>query len=314
MVSAQDNLFQGFHQIGLKFHLPKKLPNHKIIDNGEDFTEKEETDCVKYIQQQFSKYGRTITYDLATLMSQIVGRKRSIIASEVEKLCITAPKDVTEEFILENCFPINQDAILYKFGNVVDGGSLVDSFKTAMEYIENGIHQNVLVEILAKKARWQLAVCYLWSKGLSWYDIEQKIIWMGRFPSKIWHDDAISLNIKKKCSEDNKEPDSAYNFFTKELYIPSEYFGRLLVKGAKVKAGESLPMPFLAQLVVQFVRDKIVSPNSSKYTQEELKKKVLDRAISVYLKVTDHMKEMRYNNQPDQELYEMIRALVDYRM
>lgn len=291
----------------------KEISGHKILSFGDDFVEKEEQDVVKYIQSLFAKYGKQIPYDAAKLMSTIVGGKRSLLVSEVEKLCLIAPTNVDQQFIVDNTYPITQEAVLWKFGNIIDEGNFANSIVAMKQYLQDGVHANVLSEILCKKARWQLAVCYLWSTGMSLYDVEQYILRMGKFPSAIWQTDGSSSE-KKARSDKLKEPLAAIEWFTREMGLPDYYFNELKVKGAKVKGGEAIPMPFMAQVLIKFIQDKIILPNSKKCSLAELRPKVLERAVKTYALVTDGMKNMRYNSLFEQELYEMIRALSDFRV
>lgn len=291
----------------------KGFKEHKILALGDDFNEKEEQDVVKYIQQLFAKFGKQISYDAAKLMSTIVGGRRSLLASEVEKLALTAPASIDQQFILDNTYPISQDAILWKFGNIVDEGNFMQSIKAMQDFIQSGVHPNVLSEIMCKKARWQLAVAQLWASGMSWYDVEQEILRMGKFPSAIWRS-VGSTSEKKARSEKLKEPSAALEWIAREMGIPADYFKALNEKGAKVKGGEAIPMPFMVQQLVQHVQSKIVAPNTKKFPQGELQKRVVDRALKTYTTVLDSMKNMRYNSLFEQELYEMIRALSDYRV
>ena len=291
----------------------KEISDHKILAFGDEFTEKEEQDVVKYIQDKFSKFGKQIASDAAKLMTNIVGRKRSMLVSEIEKLSLIAPEKIDRQFILDNAYPITQEAVLWKFGNIIDEGNFVASIQAMQQYIQDGTHPNVLSEILCKKARWQLAVCHLYSQGMSWYDIESAVLSMGKFPSVIWRSQGTSSE-KKARSEKLKEPLAALEWLTREMGLPDYYFNELKLKGAKVKGGEAIPMPFMAQVLLKAVQDKIIIPNQKKYPPEELRAKVLDRAVKTYGLVTNSMKNMRYNSNFEQELYEMIRALSDFRL
>jgi len=291
----------------------KSIPNSKVVSYGEDFSDKEDDDEISYIRSLFTKYGKTIPYEAASLMSQIVGRKRGMLLSEVEKLVLTCPNPVTVEFISEACFPVAQDAILWKLGNVIDNCNFLESIKATKEFIENDVHPNVIAEILAKKARWQLAACHLWSQGMSWGEVESILARMGKFPSVVWHNDQLG-QTEKKASDKLKEPDAAYDFLSRQLGIPMDYLSALKEKGAKVKGGESLPMPFLAGFITKFIQNKIVIPNSSGVKPDELRRKVLARAIKVYLGVTDRLKDLRYNNNAEQEIFDMVKLLVDVRL
>lgn len=291
----------------------KSISGHKVITFGDEFTEKEEQDVVKYIQGLFAKHGKQIAYDAAKLMSTIVGRKRSVLVTEVEKMALSSPTNIDKQFVIENAYPITQEAILWKFGNVIDEFNFVVSIKTMKEFLESGVHANVIAEILCKKARWQLAACHLWASGMSWYDVEQGICQMGKFPSMVWHASG-STSEKKARSEKLKEPMAAIEWFSKDLGLPDYYFSALREKGAKVKGGETIPMPFMVSQMVKNLQDKIVSPNAQKYAPEELRKKVLNRATKTYEIVLDGMKNMRYNSLYEQELYTMIRALSDNRI
>jgi len=48
--------------------------------------------------------------------------------------------------------------------------------------------------------------------------------------------------------------------------------------------------------------------------EDALKKKMLDRALSVYSFVLDKMCEIRYGSNPEQDLHEMIKRIADTRL
>ena len=281
----------------------KKNKNHKIINHGFEFTDKEETSEIDFIKARFLTRERSISLEAAKLFVAIVGRNRGVIETEIEKLCVIAPKEINVDFIMDNAYPSSDEAILYKFGNVLDG-SYSKAVMMMQEFLDLGINHNVLSEIMAKKARWQLVVSHLYSDGMSWEDITPKIITMGKFPSYIWHDYQLTPTQKRKMTENNKSLEDRINVMV-DKGLPRYYFKEKKKEGK----GEAIPWDFIAQQHVAFIKEEIVRPNLNKYSREEMRKKVLDRALKVYIFVVNKLKEIRYGESPDQDLQEMVAAL-----
>ena len=282
----------------------KKNPDHKIINNGFEFTDKEEMSEMDFVKARFLHFGKSIDGEAAKLFVAIVGKNRGVIETEVEKLCITAPKDVSTSFIMENTFPSSDEAVLYKFGNVLDT-TYSRAVVMMQEFLDIGVNYNVLSEIMAKKARWQLVVSHLWSEGLSWEDVTKKLITMGKFPSHVWHDYQLTPLQKRKMTENCKSLEDRINIMVNNGGLPREFFN------AKKKEGksEAIPWEFIAQQYVSFVKEEIVRSNVNKCSNNEIRQKVLDRALRVYLFVVKKLKEVRYGETPNQDLQEMIAAL-----
>jgi len=282
----------------------KKNANHKIINNGFEFTDKEEVLGIDFVKAKFLHRGKNIDTEAAKLFIAIVGKSRGVIETEVEKLCITAPQEVKSNFVIENTYPSSDEAVLFKFGNVLDT-TYSKSVIMMQEFLDLGINPNVLAEIMAKKARWQLVVSHLWSEGMSWDDIAKKIITMGKFPSYIWHDYQLTPTQKRKMTENNKLLQDRIDVMVKSGGLPDIFFD------SKKKEGkaEAIPWDFIAQQYVNFVKEGIVKPNINKYNKSETHQKVLNRALKVYLFVVKKLKEIRYGETPNQDLQEMVAAL-----
>ena len=304
-----------------------EIKNSKIIDNGCDFTEKDSMSCVKFIQDNFNKYGKTIDDRGAIIFSDIVGKNKGMLLSEIQKLSLNCPDIIDEEFIVSNTFPTSKDAVLYQFGNMVDTGNYISAIMMMEKFINVGVSKYVLADMLIKKARWQLAVSYLWSSDATWYNISGMLMEMGKFPSAVWHDNNMTPNQKKVASGVYSDLETKAKYMIDTMGMPEDYFNVIGKKsdgenddGEKVKvrkseSGECIPMPFMAQQIVEVVKCRIVDPNKNKYALNELKSKVLDRAFITYINVFDLFKDIRFNkNDEKQCLYGMVKELTDFSL
>lgn len=291
----------------------KNISGVKVVDFGSEFTEKEEGDVVKYISLLFSKKGKTIDQEAAKLIFSMVGGVRSNLATEVEKLSLLDYQNINREIVLEYCYAINQEAILWKFSSILDKCSILDAMAAIREYLNNDVNENVLAEIMMKRARWQLTAAYFWSQGMQWYDVDAELLRFGKFPSIVWRDESKSQSEKKSLEAKYKEIENTTSLF-EGIGFDKSVFKKLKMSGAKLKSSDVLPMPFLANQITSFLNSKIVGQNSQKYTQKEIRSKLALKCLSTYLTVSDKMKEMRFNNTPESSLYEMARALSDYRI
>jgi hypothetical protein len=312
----------------------KKIDGAKVVDSGDELTEKEQTGCVGMIQQEFSKYGKTINYDAGKLLISIVGYDRGMLLSDIEKIALVAPDQITIDFIIEHAFPTSTEAILYKFGNVLDTCSYESAIAMTERFIEVGVNHNVLAEIIVKKARWQLAAIHLWSTGLSWGEVQDKLMEMGKFPSAIWHHPELSLPNKKKHAGEYSTPETMLAFLRFKLGLPAHLFrikhrkpvkktkkstkddDSAPVEPEKSKRGEVIPLPFMAQQITDFIENKVVRFNAQTIKDEaELKAKLVTRAINVYVLVHEKLASIRYSSGTecniDQNLFEMIRTMVN---
>jgi hypothetical protein len=102
---------------------------------------------------------------------------------------------------------------------------------------------------------------------------------------------------KKKLEEDEIEKEEEKSTKAKKK----------VVLGKK----ECLPMPFLATQIVSGLQESLVKPNSGTMKPDEIRIKMLDRALNVYLSVVDKLKEIRYGEDPRQCVYEMVRIITD---
>ena len=313
--------------------LIKHLPDSKIIDNGFDFTEKENIDCIKYIHDCFGKYNKKIQDKAAIVFIDIVGKNRGLILSEVQKISLNSPDVITPEFITENAFPTSNESALYKFGNAIDTGNLPNAINSLEDFMSHGVSPYILTEILVKKARWQLVVSHLWNNNIQWMDIPDIIMDMGKFPSKIWHDGGMSVFEKRKKTEDFDTGTSRIRFMSDDLGIPLSYFVNEVKESKKKKKkddsgdksektdkpavinGECIPLRFIAQQIVDSVHSVVVEPNKNKFKNEEIREKVFNRCLFSYLRILDLMKDIRYNSKDTvNSLYEMIKILTNHEL
>lgn len=291
----------------------RNIKGSKIVNNGEDLTEKGLAGF-EYVVKCFKKYGKEIREKEAKLLLNIVGYDRGMLDSDIKKMALTCPDIVTCEFILDNAFPTNKESILYKIGNALDSGSFEHAINIVERFLESGTNHNEIAAIIMKKARWQMAVAHLWSSGLEWDSIANKLMDMGKFPSSIWHNDQMDSNMKRKEAELLQSPENMVEYMNRKEGIPIKYFSNIekSVKKTKTtlsrKNAEIIPMYFMAEQTVSFIRDRIV--RSSSYSIEETKEKLLNRAIKTYLICHDKMVGIRFNENPDQDMYEMIRCIM----
>lgn len=285
----------------------KKNSNHKIVNNGTNFSEKEDGDCIKFIQTRFAKGKKKISANNATMFAEIVGRKRGMLESEINKLLLTCPQEVTEEFILENTYSSSKEAILYKFGNVLDTCSYCQAVMTMQQFLDVGINENVMADIIVRKARWQLAAASYWRQGMSWSEVIRAMMQMGKYPSSIWHDKGMTPTEKRKATEGLKELDDRIQYITKICGVKDWQVNA----EKKAKRAEVVPMEFMAKLTTDCLRNKMVAPVVNKYKGNELRNHLEVRCIKTYLFVLKKLKEIRYGENPKQDLQEMIAAMTN---
>ena len=289
----------------------KALPNTKVLNYGGDFDAKDDG-LLTFVQKHFLKFGKTISSDNASVFQKIVGTNRAMICSEIEKLALCCPSEVTTDFLVDNCYTTNDDVVLYRLGDMIDRGSLMNAMAMTKEFLSNGMNANVIAETLARKARWQLVACSLWASGLSWADVDARLCQMGKFPSEVWHDDRLSLTERKGQEAKLKSHSDAIDFlvsrgFDKTCFPTPD-------KKNKLKGGETIPMSFIASRITSYISRQIVAPNM-KVSGDNVKQRITQRAVNVYLTVTENLKLIRYDiQQSEQCLYEMLRALVDVRL
>lgn len=294
----------------------KSIRNSKIINNGEVLTEKNNEDSLSFVINCFKKYGKRIENREAKLLMSIVGYDRGMLLSDIQKLCLTSPEVVDARFILDNAFPTTKESVLYKLGNVIDEGTIENIIYMTDRFLSSGIDANELAVIIVRKARWQLIATYYWCSGLNWESIPNAIMDMGKFPSFIWHSDQMNPSQKRQESEPLQDPEKMKNFLCHKMGIPDIYFKTVEKKETKSKGmsrknAEVMPMYFMAEQTVRCV-EKIA--NNNDMPEDALKKKMLDRALSVYSFVLDKMCEIRYGSNPEQDLHEMIKRIADRRL
>lgn len=293
----------------------KEIGGSKIINNGEALTEKQSEASIEYVIECFGKYNKKIDSKEAKLLMSIVGYDRGMLASDIRKMSLTCPEQATAQFIIDNAFPTTKESLLYKISNVLDNGSLEEAIDTVERFLSSGYNENEIAVIIARKARWQMVVASLWHSGMNWESMANKLMEMGKFPSTIWHNDQMGDSQKRQASEPLQNSEAMRDYMVFKGGLPSKYFKSVEKSPDKAKTSmsrknaEIVPMYFMAEQAVNFVREKIV--RNSKIPQTELKDKLLNRAIKVYLSCQKKLAEIRYGNNPSQDLREMVREIVD---
>lgn len=284
----------------------KSIKYSKVVDNGFGFGEKEDGGCVGFIINGFKKYKRSISKEVATVFMHIVGKERSYITSEIEKMCMSAPSQITLGYVQEFAYPSSKEAILYKFNNALDE-KYSDAIVILDHFLGVDINANVLAEIIMKKARWQLAAAQLYSLGMGLEDIPKKLMLMGKFPSVAWHSSKLSYNQKKSGADSLVEPEKKQQFLIRKMGIPQHYFGDPKEKSR----AEVIPMDFMAIQLVNTMSKNIIAPALKVADSARVRSLVFDKYMRNYLFVSDRLKEIRYGSNPVQELYEMIAVMTD---
>jgi len=288
----------------------KGIKGSRIIDHGLNFGNKwrDRKDVSRFVIDAFSSHSRKINADNALLFADLVGNNRAMLLTEIEKLSMVAPKIISEGFILENTFPSSQEAVLYKIGELIDNRKTAEAVHKLQEFQQHGVFHGVIVDVLVRKARLQLAAAHMWLNGLSDSEISDKLMQMGRFPANVWHSSMPQGEKQVKAAE-AAEDISAY--MARNGGLPEKYFGERDAGCKTSKDGyvymEALPHKIVADKAVAFVhRVEAAYRNKS----SDYKKKVFYRFIRIYLSVLESMKRIRYDNsQVDEELSRMVFVL-----
>lgn len=294
----------------------RKIQGSKVVNNGDKLTENESGDSIDFIHQMFAKKNIVIDASDAKLLIKIVGFDRGMLKSDIEKMALTAPSPITSEFIVENAFPSSKEALLYKMSNTLNTGSYEHSILAIESFLSSGFHPNELAAVLLKAARWQLVACYYWCNGMAWADIPSRLMQMGKFPSLTWHNPKIDLAAKKKESENYKSPEGMLKYMLCRNGYPLRYFKKKNNKKAdKPVKSEELPHPFVAQQIVGYVQNKIVGLNSREgISISVFKQNIMNRAVDINLFMHDKLSEVRYGEDPIQDLHEMVRMITTTRL
>jgi DNA polymerase III delta subunit len=287
-----------------------------IKNNGDPYTEKSIEDCVEHVKRLFDALGKKIESREAHMFIQIVGYDRGMLDSEARKLALISTAEFIDmDLIIENAYPVTQEAILYKFSNTLDSGSYSKIAVAIEEFLDAGVNGNVLAEIMLKKVRWQLATVSWYRNGHSWPDISNRLMEMGNFPSEVWHSD-LSFNERKEASEKYTTYDEVMNYLTQKQGLPARHFNlkkpkvKMLKSGKPSKAqpklelkkGEKLPMKFIADQTISSVRHKVFG---EKRSTPELKNEVLEKLKRAYADIYEHLVDVRFNKNVPQSLNEM---------
>ena len=301
----------------------KEIPNHRIVNKGFDFDDnyKGLQQAIVYVQSEFSRHKKNINDSNAKLFLDLVGTKRSLIYSEIQKLSLLPDTNITEKLLFDACF-VTSESSLYKLQISLNNGDFNQSVNIVSELIGQGFPHIVVADSLMKKMRWSLAIVDLWSKGVSWSDMDSEIMNMGKFPSAIWHDGKLTAPQKQKMASEIVCVEHVKTYMKNELGLPSDFYApqpNVAKKGSKgYITGETQNTPFVVQKMISFVRNHILAKYEKQIQDKtKLRALVLKRVTRNYLLVSDAMKNMRYvedsKNTVSIENYldEMIRAIID---
>ena len=276
----------------------REIDGFKLLNAGFNFTEKEEEECVEYVIDLFKKNNKSIDNEAGALFVSILGKNKVSIKSEINKFCLAfSENDIDKEKVSEFTYPSNKEVVLYLFNDSLDN-SYESALNMMNSLLEIGINANVLIEIMMKKVRWQLAIANFYVSGMPLYEISSKLMLMGKFPSFVWHDPKMSNSLKKKESEKYEEPEDKVKLLLSKG-LPERCVKKDIVK---IRA-ESIPMDFMAiQLVENYNR---------KYISKLSKDKLLDKALENYEFISNALKDIRYGDDPIGKLYSCIYQLTE---
>jgi len=284
----------------------------KMIDKGSDFGTqwKDRTEVIKFVKGEFKRYDRTISDVNAELFGEIVGLGRGMLITEIERLSIAGPKNISEQFILDNAFQSSSAAVLYKLGDLIDKNQIEETMNKIHDFLQIGIYHELIGEVLLRRARTILASGYFWAKGHNDSQNCDMLMNMGKFPSAVWHSSGSSGEKNQKASKCSSQKGIEW-YFSKYLGMPEKYFGDISPKAKKSKDGflytESLPHRIVAQKAVEFVH-RVEQAYRGK--TPDIQASVIGRLIDVYLSVSDSLKEMRYDaTKSESELRKMVLTL-----
>ena len=149
----------------------------RFVNKGFDFEDnyKGIPLAINFIKSEFKTYKKNISDKSASLLLELVGFKRALLSSEIQKLAIYPEQEITEEFITEACF-VSSSTSLYKLQIALNNGNLTQARMIIEEMVDQGIHPIVIADSLMKKMRWITAIVELWNKDYSWSEIETKIM------------------------------------------------------------------------------------------------------------------------------------------
>jgi hypothetical protein len=256
--------------------------NFSLINNGSDFSEKEKTQIEDYVRNSFSKNMRRISKKNIELFIEIVGRNKGIISSEINKLCLVAPEEVDKKFILENAFPSSKSFIFYNMANYLD-----QSYKASiseMEYLIGiGKEPYYIGNLILSKAKWNLAIADLYSKGNDWFNVKDIILKIGKFPSSVWNNDQIPDSKKKKLCDNLKDLENLKEFMVSVWGCP-EYLFEGDLSGRRA---DSINSSFIAEMMIKSVRDKQLKKSKNKSD-------LVNRFLKIYLECCRELKEIRF--------------------
>ena len=276
----------------------REIEGFKLLNAGFNFTEKEEEECIEYVIDLFKKNNKNIDEEAASFFVSILGKNKVSIKSEINKFCLAfSENDINKEKVLEFTYPSNKEVVLYRFNDSLDK-SYESALNMMNSLLEIGINANVLIEIMMKKVRWQLAIANFYVSGIPLYEISSRLMLMGKFPSFIWHDPKMSSSLKKKESEKYEEPEDKVKLLLSKG-LPERCVKKEI---AKIRT-ESIPMDFMAIQIVESYNHKYISNLS--------KDKLLDKALENYEFISNALKDIRYGEDPIGKLYSCIYQLTE---
>jgi len=285
----------------------RDIDGAKIVNNGNKEANRGD-DRIDFIKKSFKRFKKEISTECANLLTDIVGLDRGMLLSDIEKMAITAPPQITREFILENAFPSSKQSLLYNLTDMLDSGNYEESVYLMERFIQSEHNPNQLAETFLRHVRWQLAASYFWYAGSPWSSVKDKLLNMGKFPAEIWHDSKYSTSQKKTLSEKYKDSNDMVKYLNEKEGILKRYFKKLPPNKTKPRA-ERLAHDFWADKPISFLKNKVVGNRPS--DDPTVKRQVLKRAISIYLFVNEKLTEIRYGTNPMQDLQEIIKAITN---
>lgn len=131
--------------------------NAHVLQLGKDISSMDSNAQAKFVVEQFKQFKKIISFQAALLLIELVGANRTIINSEVEKICnIIDEQDVTEQHIRDTAFPMSQDYPVWLFYSAFNTGSFKKIMDAAHHLLENGFAHDMILILSLKQLRWQV--------------------------------------------------------------------------------------------------------------------------------------------------------------
>ena len=293
----------------------KEIDNCRSLNMGSPVDEANQGDIKHFIKHCFEKHDRQISDKLVGVLISIVGYDKGLLYSDIEKLCMIAPKTITHKFILDNAFPTSKESLLYKLSNILDTGSHKDSILMIDRLVKSGFEPTQISYAMCQKIRTQLAISYYWTIDLSYGQIKNALMNMGKFPAALWHSNKYDNQDKKNLSAKYNSVEAKQGYLKKRGLCSWHFkshgeIGMTKAGDLKKVRSSTISHPYVAECAIKFFQKRVLTMPSDG-TGGNYKKMVFDKVLHSYLKISDKTFSVRKNDHPLEDLYAICRIICD---